>query len=113
MEVMALPERQPAARKAAALVAVLERAPQCRWNRARPGPDLHGAPLLVVPHHHPARVARQALRRFRGNACPVLEHGLAGLIRIGERRGVDMDHDLVALARGAGIEAVVKGRLRD
>ena len=64
MEVMALPERQPTARKAAALVAVVERAAQCRWNRARPGPDLHGAPLLVVPHHHPARVAGQALRRF-------------------------------------------------
>ena len=64
MEVMALPERQPAAREAAALVAVLERAPQCRRNRASSGPDLHGAPLLVVPHHHAARIARQALRRF-------------------------------------------------
>ena len=64
MEVMALPEWQPAAREAAALVAVVERAAQGRWNRARPGPDLHGAPLLVVPHYHPARVARQALRRF-------------------------------------------------
>ena len=42
----------------------MERAPQCRRNRPRPGPDLHGAPLLVVPHHHPARVARQAPRRF-------------------------------------------------
>jgi hypothetical protein len=58
MEVMALPERQPAAREAAALVAMVERAPQCGRNRPRPGPDLHGAPLLVVPHHHTARVAR-------------------------------------------------------
>ena len=113
MEVMALPERQPAAREAAALVAVVERAPQGRRNRPRPGPDLHGAPVLVVPHHHAARVARQALRRFRGNARAVLEHGLAGLIRIGERRCVDMDHDLVALARRAGIEPVGEGRLRD
>jgi hypothetical protein len=61
MEVMALPERQPAAREATALVAVVERAPQGRRNRAGPCPDLHGAPVLVVPHHHPARVARQAL----------------------------------------------------
>ena len=113
MEVMALPERQPAAREAAALVAVVERAPQCRRNRPGPGPDLHGAPVLVVPHHHPARVARQALRRFRRNARPVLEHGLAGLLRIGEHRGIDMDHDLVALARRAGIEPVVEGRLRE
>ena len=74
MEVMALPERHSAAREAADLVTMLERAAQGRWNRARPGPDLHGAPLLVVPHHHPARVARQPLRRFRGNARPVLEH---------------------------------------
>ena len=64
MEVMALPERQPAAREATALVAVVERAPQCRPNRAGPSADLHGAPVLVVSHHHPARVARQALERF-------------------------------------------------
>jgi hypothetical protein len=64
MEVMALTERQPAAREATALVTMVERAPQCRRNRPRPGPDLQGAPVLVVPHHHPARVARQALRRF-------------------------------------------------
>ncbi|HEV8150895.1 MAG TPA: hypothetical protein VGP61_11975, partial [Gemmatimonadales bacterium] len=78
-----------------------------------PGPDLHGAPLLVVPHHHPARVARQALQRFCRNARPALEHGLAGLLRIGERRGIDMDHHLVALARSAGIEPMVEGRLRE
>mgnify|MGYP003694201453 CR=1 FL=1 len=77
------------------------------------GPDLHGAPVLVVPHHHAARIARQAQRRFRGNARPVLEHGLAGLLRIGERRRIDMDHHLVALARRAGIKPVVEGRLRE
>jgi hypothetical protein len=64
LEVMALPERQSAARETATLVAVVERAPQCRWNRPRPGPDLDGAPVLVVPHHHAARIARQALGRF-------------------------------------------------
>jgi hypothetical protein len=66
-----------------------------------------------MPHQHAARVARQAPRRFRGNAWPVLEDGLAGLIRIREDRGVDMDDDLVALARGAGIELVVESRLRE
>jgi hypothetical protein len=64
MEVMALPERHSAAREAADLVTMVERASQRRRNRPRPGPDLDGAPLLVVPHHHPARVARQALGRF-------------------------------------------------
>jgi hypothetical protein len=54
MEVMALPERQPAAREAAALVAVVERAPQCRRNRASPGPDHKGAPVLVVPQYNPS-----------------------------------------------------------
>jgi hypothetical protein len=63
-DVMALAERDPAAREATALVAVMERAPQCRWNRPGPGADLRGAPVLVVSHHHPARVARQALGRF-------------------------------------------------
>ena len=112
-DVMPLAERQPAAREATAAVPVVERAPQRRGNRPGPGPDFHGAPVLVVPHDHAARVARQAPGRFRGNARPVLEDGLAGLIRIRQHRGVDVDHDLVALARGAGIELVVEGRLRE
>ena len=43
----------------------------------------------------------------------ILEDGLARVIRIGQRRGVDMHHDLVALARRAGIELVMERRLRD
>ena len=38
MEVMALPEPEPAAREAAALVPMVERAPQRRGNRPGPGP---------------------------------------------------------------------------
>ena len=64
-----------------------------------------------MAHDHAARVARQALRRFRGNADAVLEDGLAGMIGVRQHRGVDVDDDLVALARGAGIDAVVEGRL--
>ncbi|MEX2220403.1 MAG: hypothetical protein WEG40_01275, partial [Candidatus Rokuibacteriota bacterium] len=45
--------------------------------------------------------------------APLFQHGLAGLIRIRERRGGDVDHDLVALARGAGIELVVESRFRE
>jgi len=66
-----------------------------------------------VPHHHPARVARQALGRSRGNARAVLEDRLAGLIRVRQDLGVDVDHHLVALARGAGVDTVVEGRLRE
>jgi len=63
-DVMPLAEPEPAAREAATLVPVMERAPQRRGNRPGPGPDLDGAPVLVVPHHHAAGVARQAPRRF-------------------------------------------------
>ena len=63
-DVMPLAERQPAAREAATLIPVMERAPQSRRNRPGPGADLKGAPVLVVPHHHSARVARQAPGRF-------------------------------------------------
>ncbi|HUF91848.1 MAG TPA: hypothetical protein VMR23_05680 [Candidatus Limnocylindria bacterium] len=68
---------------------------------------------MVVPHHHPARIARQAPGRFRGNARAVLEDRLAGLIRVREHRGIDMDDDLVALARRAGIEPVMQRSFRE
>ena len=36
---------------------------------------------------------------------------MAGLIRVRQHRGVDVDHNLVPLAGGAGIEFVMEGRL--
>ena len=42
---------------------------------------------------------------------PVLEDGLAGLIRVRQRRGIDMDHHLVPLSRGSGIELMVERAL--
>ena len=61
------------------------------------------------------RLASHARRRdvFRGEVRAFLEQRLAGLIRIGEDGGVDVDDDLVALARGAGVDAVVEGRFRE
>jgi len=41
------------------------------------------------------------------------EDRLARLRRVGQHLGIDVDHHLVALPRGAGIEAVVQGRLRE
>jgi len=91
---------------------MVKRSPQGRGNRPRPSTNLQQAFIVVVAHHHPAGVARQAPGRFRGNARAVLEHGLARLIRIGQHLGIDVNYHLVALARGTGIE-VVKGRLRE
>ena len=63
-DVMPLAEREPAAREAAAAIPVVERAPQGRGDRPGPGANFHEASVLIVSHHHPARVARQAPRRF-------------------------------------------------
>jgi hypothetical protein len=111
-KMMPLPEADAAAGETATSVPMVERSSQGGRNRPRPSPDLHQAPTVVVVHHHPARVARQALGRFRGNVCTAIEYGLARLIWIGQHLGIDMDHHLVALARGTGIE-VVQGRLRE
>ena len=111
--VMPLAEREAAARKTATSVAVVKRTPQRRGNRPRSRPDLHDAPVLIVLHHHAARVACEAPRRFRGNVDPIFQHGLAGLLRVRQHRRVDVDHHLVPLARRAGIDPVVERRLRD
>src|SRR5436305_40061 len=72
---MALAEANPAAREATAAVAMVERAPYRRWDRARTRADFDSAAVPAVLHHHQARVARDAPRRFRGNARG--ESGLA------------------------------------
>ena len=61
-------------------------------------------------HYHAARVARQAAGRFRGNVHAVLENGLAGRVGVCEHGRVDVDHDLIALARCTRIDAVVERR---
>ena len=91
---MPLTEREPAAGKAAPLVPVVERPPKGRRNGPGAGADLDDLAIRGVPHHHSARVARQAPGRFRGNVRAVLEDGLAGLVRVRQRRGIDVDDDL-------------------
>ena len=71
--VMPLADPYSAAREAAAVIPVLKRSTQCRRDRPGPGTDLDHAPVCVVLHDDPARVARQALRRSRGNAHAILE----------------------------------------
>src|SRR5712691_9108223 len=110
-EMMSLGEAKSAPWEAAALVPMMEGTPQGGRNRPGPGSDLQQASLAVMAHHHPARVAGEALGRFRGHARATLEDRLAGLFWIGQHRGIDVDHYLVPLARGTGIEAVMEGRL--
>jgi hypothetical protein len=113
VEVMPLAVVDAAARETATPVAMMKGASQSRWDRPRPGANLHEVSVAIVLHHHSAGVACQPPRRFRGNVRALLEHGLARLIRISERRSVDVDHDLIALARRARIEPVVEGRLSE
>ena len=112
-EVMPLAEWQPAAGKAAAAIPMMKRPPQRRGNRPGPSANLDHATILVVSHHHSARVAGQAPRRFRGNVRAVLEDGLARLIRVRQHRRIDVDHHLVALSRRPGIEPVMEGGFRE
>src|SRR5215813_12934614 len=108
LDVMALAEASPTAGKTTAAVPVVECSADRRRNRAGPRADLQQMPVGVVAHHDPARVARQALRRSGRNAYAILEHRLAGLIGVGQHGGIDVDHDLIALARGTGIDPVVE-----
>ena len=66
-----------------------------------------------MAHHHAARVARQALGRFRGNVRAVLEDGLTRRVWVREHWGIDMDDHLVPLSRGTGIDPAMEGRLRE
>jgi len=111
-DVMALAEAHSAARRAAAAVPVVQRPTYRRGNRPGAGIDLHDSAVPAVSHHHPAGVARQALRRSRGNARPVLQDRLARRLGVRQHLGIDVDHYLVALARRAGVDAVMESRLR-
>src|SRR3989442_545385 len=94
---MTLAEHAPAARKATALIAVLKRAAQRGRNGARARADLGDLAIGVVAHHHAGRIARQALRRSRGNVRATLEDRLATRIGVRQHRGIDVDHDLITL----------------
>ncbi len=109
-EVVPLADTDAAAGKAAATVPMVQRPPERRRNRPRAGPDLHDPAVRGVTHDDAARVARQALGRFRGNARAVLEDGLARLIGVRQDGGVDVDDDLVPLAGGAGVDLVMQRR---
>ena len=95
---MTLAEANPAAQEAAAAVAMVERTSDRRWDRARTRTDFDDTAVTAVLHYHAARVARDAPRRFCGNARAIFEEGLAGLIGVGEDRRIDVDDARVELA---------------
>ena len=72
-DVMALAKSHPTARKATAPVTMMQRPPDRRRNGPRARSDLDNPAVPAVAHHHPARVARQALGRSRWNARTVLQ----------------------------------------
>src|SRR5437660_11301229 len=110
---MALPEPRSAAREPTAAVSVVQSAPQCGRDRARPRGNLHHAPIATVVHHHTARVTRRAPGRFRANACAGLERRLARGVEVRQHRSVVMDYDLLALAPRAGVDDVAQGGLAE
>jgi hypothetical protein len=67
-----------------AVMAMQERASQRGRDRPRPRANLGHAAVRLVPHDDARSVTRQALRRFRGNACAAVEDGLPGRVGIGQ-----------------------------
>jgi hypothetical protein len=106
--VMTFAQQQSAPRETAAAISMVQRTPYRRRNRPRSRADFHDTSILVVPHHDAAGITCQAPTRFRGNVSAVLEHGLTGLIRVGEHGRIDVHDHLVPLPRRAGIELVVQ-----
>ena len=72
-QMMPLREAMVAAGEAAPAVPILERTPERGRKRPCPRPYFLHAPIRAMPHDHAGGVARQAARRFRGNARALLE----------------------------------------
>jgi hypothetical protein len=91
--------RVRAARETAALVPGRERPPHRRRHRAALPADGERIPLPVLHDRDDPRIAREAPRRFRGNAHAVLELATAFRGRIHQDRGIHVHDDLVRVRR--------------
>ena len=88
-----------AAWKATPGVAGGESAADRRWNRARLAAHVDHGTVGVVVHVHQRGVARQSLRRFRGNVQRAVVH-FDGAVQYGGAPGVD-DSVLASVASSA------------
>src|SRR5580765_7745559 len=86
-----------------------ERQPGMRFARAAAAHP-PGAALAGLRTDRRRVRGASALGRSRGNARAVLEDRLAWRLGVRQNLGVDVDDDLMALARGAGIDSVMEGR---
>jgi hypothetical protein len=66
-----------------------------------------------MAHPHAAGVAREALRRFRGNAHSVFQDGLPWMLGLRQHGRIDVHHHLIAFARRTRVEPVVQRRFRE
>ena len=110
---MALGDPDSAAGEATAAVSMVKRASECRRNRPGARPDLDEPAVGVGAHDHAARIAREALGRFRGNARAIFEDGVARLVGVRQDMRIDVHYDLVALAGGTGVDLVMQRRLHE
>src|SRR5260370_24260653 len=74
--VMPLADPHLAAREPAGPVPMEQCPPQRRRNDPGPSADVQQPSLAIVPHHDPARVARQAAGRFPRNVAPLFPPGV-------------------------------------
>ena len=58
-------------------------------------------------------ISDRGLPHSRGNVAHLFQLGLAGLSRIRQHGSVDVNHDLIALARCSRVELVMQGGLRE
>jgi hypothetical protein len=109
---MAVAASRGASGKLAAAIASGKGTPDRRWNRAGLAAGIDHCFVWAMLRDHDGGIARDPLRRFRGNVAgrAVDFHGgvtdvrtARGLRRV-QRRPIDMDHDLVPIARSAPIE---------
>ena len=109
---MAVAASRGASGKLAAAIASGKGTPDRRWNRADLAAGIDHCFVWAMLRDHDGGIARDPLRRFRRNVAGravdfhdgVTDVRTARGLRRVQRRPIDMDHDLVPIARSAPIE---------
>ena len=106
LHVVDVGEAGAASGKAAPTIASLERSPEPSGHSPRAAPDVADIAVAPVRHRLDRRVAREAPRRFRGNAGPVFELGAARVFVHPEGRRIHVEDDQVAVGAAASATVV-------